>query len=95
MTEPDLAAALAEMIAEYMRFLRAAEGEIDAKAFGVRHAAAKTALSHIEQLLNLSGDAGDEVARRLGEYQALLGEIRRDMSAEPEEMLTDDDGDSG
>ncbi len=78
-----------------MRFLRAAEGEVDAKAFGARHAAAKTALSHIEQLLDLSGEAGDEAARRLGEYQALLGDIRRDMSTEPEETPSDDDGDSG
>lgn len=94
-TEPDLGAALAEVMAEYMRFLRAAEGEVDAKAFGARHAAAKAALSHIEQLRKLSGEAGDEAARKLEEYQELLGEMRRDMGVEQEETPTDDDGDSG
>lgn len=92
----DLASALAQVKADYLDFLRAADDEVDAKAFGAKHAAAKTALSHIEQLMKLSGDVGGETARRLAEYHALLGDIRRDMSAEPEEETrADDDGDSG
>lgn len=95
-TEPELGSALAKVVADYMDFLRAADDEVDSKAFGAKHAAAKTALSHIEQLLKLSGDVGGETAQQLDEYHALLGEMRRDMSAEPEEETpTDDDGDSG
>jgi hypothetical protein len=94
-TEPDLGLALAKVTEEYLAFLRAADDEVDSKAFGAKHAAAKTALSHIEQLRKFSGEAGDETARKLDEYQALLGEMRRDMSAEPEEAPTYDDGDSG
>lgn len=96
-TEPDLGPALAKVMAEYMAFLESADADDgpDPKAFGARHAAAKTALSHLEQLMKMSGDHGDEAARKLGEYQALLGEMRRDMSAEPEETPTDDDGDPG
>jgi hypothetical protein len=94
-TEPDLGPAIAAVTDDYMAFLRAAADEVDSKAFGAKHAAAKAALSHIEQLRKLSGDAGGEAAEKLDEYQALLGDIRRDMSAEPEEMPSDDDGDPG
>lgn len=88
----ELSSALAQVKADYLDFLRAADDEVDSKAFGAKHAAAKTALSHIEQLMKLSGDAGGDAAERLAEYHALLGDIRRDMSAEPEEETSSDDG---
>lgn len=47
------------------------------KAFAARHAAARAALSHLEQLLKLVGDAGGEehvrdVAASLSEWRALM-----------------------
>lgn len=88
-------------MADYMGFLRASrvEGEADPKAFGARHAAAKSALGHIEQLLKLSGASEDEAAQALDECRAALGEARREiggLSDDPsEETPDDDDGDAG
>ncbi|TCH97972.1 hypothetical protein EJV46_12205 [Roseococcus sp. SYP-B2431] len=86
------------VLADYMEFLRrsreADETNDDPKTFTARHAAGKTALSHIEHIMKLSGDDGEK-AKRLDEVQALLGEMRRDMSAEREETPADDDRDSG
>lgn len=97
--EPEFDQAFDAVLADYMDFLRrsreADESNGDPKTFAARHTAGKTALSHIEQIMKLSGDTGDEAAKKLGEYQALLGEMRRDMSVEPEEMPSDDDGDPG
>lgn len=54
------------------------EGEEDAKLFGARHAAARTCLAHLEQLLDLLGeDVGLEHVRDgfalLHEAKAALG----------------------
>ena len=92
--EPEFGQAFDVVLADYMDFLRrsreADESNCDPKTFAARHAAGKTALSHIEQIMKLSGDDGDEAAKKLNEYQALLGDMRRDMSAEPEETPSDD-----
>lgn len=96
-TEPGLGPAKAKVMAEYIGFLETSpiEEGADPKSFGARHAAAKTALSHLEQLMKLSGDGQDEASRKRDDYQALLGEMRQDISAEPEGMPSDDDGDPG
>lgn len=92
-TEPDLARALGGVKAEYMGFVQTQEA--DAKAFGARHAAAKTALSHIEQLLKISGASEEEAAETLDECRAALCDARREIEDLPEEMPPDDDGDLG
>lgn len=100
-TEPELGPAVAKVMAEYMGFLDAPHEEdgTDPKAFGARHTAAKTALSHIEQLLKLSGAPEDEAAEKLGACRAMLGDVRQEIGDLPgdeaEEMPSDDDGDPG
>lgn len=97
--ESEFEQALEAVLADYMDFLRrsreADESNGDPKPFAARHAAGKTALSHIEQIMKLKGDHGDEATKKLNEYQALLGDMRRDMNAESGEMPSDDDADPG
>jgi len=70
--------AVAEVAADYLAFLRAprADEPEDAKSFAARHAAAKAALSHIEQIIKLAADApGDATA----DTDNLLHEARHQM----------------
>jgi hypothetical protein len=69
----------------------------DAKAFAAHHAAAKSALAHLEHLLKLAraAGAGEDVAGVV-QASALLQQARGAMSAEAEEEGSDaDDGTSG
>lgn len=97
--EPEFDRAFDAVLADYMDFLRRAreadESNSDPKLFSARHAAGKTALSHIEQIMKLSGASEDEAAKKIGEVHALLGDIRSEMEMEPEETRADDDGDPG
>ena len=67
----------------------------DAKAFAAHHAAAKSALAHLEHLLKLAraAGAGEDVAGVI-QAQALLQQARGAMSAEAQED-EDDDADGG
>lgn len=88
-----LAEAVPVVTENYMKFLRDTEldAESDPKLFAARHSAAKTALSHIEQLRKLVGvdeedSAGNPVQAELG---AARQEIEREGSPE------DDTGECG
>lgn len=63
-----LAEALPVVTEEYVNFVHDAhaERESDPKLFTARHSAAKTALSHIEQLMKLAGTSEEEAAQLLG-----------------------------
>lgn len=75
--------AVAEVTADYLNFLRASRAEEpeDAKAFAARHAAAKAALSHIEQIIKL---AETPVAGAEGDTESLLHELRHQMDQDRE-----------
>lgn len=70
--------AVAEVTADYLAFLRSPRPDEpeDAKAFAARHAAAKTALSHIEQIIKLA-DAPADAAET--DTENLLHEARHQM----------------
>jgi len=92
-----LADAVAEVTADYLGFLRASrtnEPE-DAKAFAARHAAAKAALAHIEQILKLASGSEEEAAERLTDAEALLTQARQQMDQDKTEGRPDDDGEAG
>lgn len=78
---------------DYMQFLRKTEGEheADPKLFAARHSAAKTALSHIEQLRKLAGL--DEEDGASDPVQGELGAARQEI--EQEGSPDDDTGESG
>jgi hypothetical protein len=69
---------VAEVTADYLAFLRNGRPDEpeDAKAFAARHAAAKAALSHIEQIIKLAAGPPEETAT---ETDTLLHEARREM----------------
>jgi hypothetical protein len=84
-----LADTVSEVAADYLGFLRAGRGEEmeDAKAFAARHAAAKAALAHLEQLIKLAASCDAEAAERLCGCEASLAEARALM---PEEAATEE-----
>jgi hypothetical protein len=76
-----------EVAEDYVSFLRHSrlDPDADPRTFGARHAAAKSALAHIEALMKLAG--GGDAA---GTEQALqLGAARAAIAKEP--PLDDDD----
>lgn len=78
--------------AGFVRRMSQPEPDEDPKAFGTRHAAAKTCLAHLEQLLDLIGeDAGVEQVR---DGFALLHEAQAALSlpAPGEDASYDDAG---
>ncbi len=89
-----LADTVAEVAADYLGFLRAGRGEEmeDAKAFAARHAAAKAALAHLEQLIKLAASCDAEAAERLCGSEASLAEARALM---PGEATTEETADGG
>lgn len=89
-----LADLVPEVRADYAAFLRLSRGEEeDAKAFGARHAAAKAALAHLEQLIKIAG--ASEEAADAGPCEGLLSDMRRQMNQEEQEMPDDDEGEPG
>jgi hypothetical protein len=75
--------AVAEVTADYLAFLRSPRPDEpeDAKAFAARHAAAKTALSHIEQIIKL---ADTPVETTEADTESLLHEARHQMDQDSE-----------
>ncbi len=61
--EAQVAAAARGILDDYQRFLASApaDGEAgDSKAFAARHAAARSALAHLDQLMKLAGESLEE-----------------------------------
>lgn len=88
-----LAEALPSVAQSYMRFVADPTDEADPKAFAARHSAAKTALSHLEQLMKLAGEGAEEAT---GDPAALaLGAARQEMDDEEQETPADDTGEPG
>ena len=93
--ETDFPAAARLILSEYRAFLaEGAEGHEDgeAKAFAAHHAAGRAALAHLEQLIKLAGETGDEdQVQALGDCLAeWRAKIPRQLREEPEP--DDDDG---
>jgi hypothetical protein len=89
----DFAAAARRVLADYEGFVAAsaeAGDAADARAFAARHAAARAALAHLEQLLKLAGDGGRE--EEVQDIAHCLGETRRQIAALAEEESADDEG---
>ncbi len=92
----DFAGAAALILRDYRRFVGLCAEEPDesvVKAFASRHAAGRTALAHVEQLLKLATETGDE-AQQLALTEVLAG-WRRIMPRLPEEEEEDDGGTGG
>lgn len=86
----DLETALPLVARHYLRFVQDTEHEADSKAFGARQTAAKTALSHLEQLAKM---AGDDSAPVVDSALQALDAARQEMDAE--ETPADDPGEPG
>jgi hypothetical protein len=89
-----LADAVPTVTENYINFLRDthADHETDPKLFAARHSAAKTALSHIEQLMKLAGTSEEEAERLLGSSASELDIARQEIEQETPE---DDAGEPG
>ncbi len=86
----DLETAVPLVARAYLRFVQDTEHEADSKAFAARQSAAKTALSHLEQLMKLA--AGDGEAGADSALQA-LDAARQEM--DEEETPAHDTGEPG
>jgi len=101
MAAEDLQPAIRRVVEDYNAFV--ARGPApgmhdDAKAFAAHHAAAKSALAHLEHLLKLARAAGaGEEETGFAQAAALLRQARGALAAEPlsEEECDADDGPSG
>jgi hypothetical protein len=93
--EAQVAEATRGILDDYRRFLASApqDGEAgDSKAFAARHAAARSALAHLEQLLKLAGDNQDEDAAAV--TQDCIAEARQALATLSDEESTTD-GEAG
>ncbi len=89
----DFAGAASLIFADYRKFVGlCAEDPEEAvvKAFASRHSAGRTALAHVEQLLKLAADIGDEAQQQA--ITEVLAEWRSIMPPLPEE---ENDGGAG
>jgi len=89
---PELGRVAQRVVRDYEAFVTAgppAAGPEDPKAFASWHAAAKTALAHLEQLLKLLRTAASPDAAE-GEAERLLSRARSEI-----EEAQDDDEDAG
>lgn len=88
----DWSGAIRRVLADYEGFVSAggdAADRADPKAFAARHAAARGALGHLEQLMKLSGGDGAEAGP--ADYARTLIEIRRQIADLSQEETPDDD----
>jgi len=101
MATEDLQPAIRRVVEDYNAFVArgpAPGTHDDAKAFAAHHAAAKSALAHLEHLLKLARAAGaGEEETGLAQAAALLRQARGALAAESlsEEECETDDGASG
>ncbi|MEI6160258.1 MAG: hypothetical protein WCP77_10515 [Roseococcus sp.] len=87
-----LAEALPSVTEAYIKFVAESDHDADPKAFAARHSAAKTALSHIEQLLKLSSD--DEEAAGFDPAAMALGAARDEMAGEACGEIGEEEGET-
>jgi hypothetical protein len=92
--DTDIPAAVKLILDDYQAFLAGgphAQEDGATKAFAARHAAARAALAHLEQLLKLAGDdpPGEAVTESITKWRALMPPEAKE---EPE---ADDDGAGG
>jgi len=89
----DFAAAARRVLAGYETFIAhsgTAAEDGDAKAFTAHHAAARSALAHLEQLLKLAAESGSEA--QLRDVSTTLQEARQQIAGlEAEEVPPDAD----
>ena len=78
-----LKGAVALVTEDSVNFLH--QEEPDTKAFSARHTAAKTALTHLEQLMRVTGASDEEVQTGIDKYHDMLGDVRQEIGATPEE----------
>lgn len=94
--EVDVAAAARLVLDSYLDFLSRPvpeEEKGDSKAFAARHAAARSALAHLEQLEKRAEGHSDEAQQRaVGD---ILAEARRHLAAAPPDEKESPDGDAG
>jgi hypothetical protein len=94
--EIDVAAAARLVLASYLDFLGRPvpeEEKGDSKAFAARHAAARSALAHLEQLEKLAERNCDEAQQQA--VSDILTEARRQLVTAHLEEKEDVDGDTG
>jgi hypothetical protein len=93
--EFDYAAAARLVLDSYLEFLNSpvpAAERGDSKAFAQRHAAARSALTHLEQIEKRAEGSGDEAQHRA--VSDILAEARRHLAAESPDDKEDPDGDA-
>ena len=81
--DADLPAAARLILRDYQDFVADAADDGESKIFAARHAAARAALAHLEQVLKLASDAG--TAEEAREVAASIAEWRARMPPEAEE----------
>ncbi|MFC0385242.1 hypothetical protein [Muricoccus vinaceus] len=93
LTPEELRRAVRKVVADYEAFVArgpAADAEEDPKAFAARHAAARSALAHLEHLMKLApGGEGESVA---GEAGALIAQARQSIRVDEQ---VDREGEGG
>ncbi|RAI58756.1 hypothetical protein [Roseicella frigidaeris] len=94
--EIDIAAAARLVLDSYVDFLGRPMPEAergDSKAFAARHAAARSALAHLDHLEKLAEGDGDTAQQQaLG---SILAEARRQLATIPDEAMEEADGETG
>ncbi len=86
----DLQAAVPLVAQSYLRFVADMQPEPESKAFAAQHSAAKTALSHLEQVMKLAATGEESTTDAAGDA---LDAARQEM--DEEEMPADDPGEPG
>ena len=87
--DQDLPAAAKLILQDYQDFVAGEADDGESKLFAARHAAARAALAHLEQVLKLAGEAG--TAEEAREVVATITEWRARMPPQ-EESEADDEG---
>ncbi|RYJ04444.1 MAG: hypothetical protein EON47_00330 [Acetobacteraceae bacterium] len=91
--DQDLPTAAKLILRDYQDFIAGGADDGEAKLFAARHAAARAALAHLEQVLKLANDAG--TAEEVREVAASITEWRARMPPQAQEEPDADDAGPG
>jgi hypothetical protein len=91
--DADFPTAARLILQDYQDFVAGAADDGESKLFAARHAAARAALAHLEQVLKLASDAG--TAEEAREVAATITEWRARMPPEAQEEPEADDAGTG